>query len=105
MLGMKNHFDISGSIEIHEVDIAGVACNSNFRMITATFLCVRIFRIFTVLLFSCEISLTFVGNREGGCAGAYVQFGGAFGPFMPISTEDKKCPGGLTCMSYTCLRL
>ena len=28
MLGMKNHFDISGSIEIREVDIAGVACNS-----------------------------------------------------------------------------
>ena len=28
MLGMKNHFDISGSIEIHEVDIAGVACIS-----------------------------------------------------------------------------
>ena len=28
MLGMKNHFDISGSIEIHEVDIAGVACMS-----------------------------------------------------------------------------
>ena len=26
MLGMKNHFDISGSIEISEVDIAGVAC-------------------------------------------------------------------------------
>ena len=26
MLGMKNHFDISGSIEIREVDIAGVAC-------------------------------------------------------------------------------
>ena len=26
MLGMKNHFDISGSIEIHEVNIAGVAC-------------------------------------------------------------------------------
>ena len=26
MLGMKNHFDISDSIEIHEVDIAGVAC-------------------------------------------------------------------------------
>ena len=24
MLGMKNHFDISGSIEIREVDIAGV---------------------------------------------------------------------------------
>ena len=23
---MKNHFDISGSIEIREVDIAGVAC-------------------------------------------------------------------------------
>ena len=28
MLGMKNHFDISYSIEIHEVDIAGVACIS-----------------------------------------------------------------------------
>ena len=28
MLGMKNHFDISGSIEICEVDIAGVACSS-----------------------------------------------------------------------------
>ena len=27
MLGMKNHFDISDSIEIGEVDIAGVACN------------------------------------------------------------------------------
>ena len=26
MLGMKNHFDISGSIEIREVDIAEVAC-------------------------------------------------------------------------------
>ena len=26
MLGMKNHFDISGSIEIREVDIAGVTC-------------------------------------------------------------------------------
>ena len=26
MLGMKNHFDISGSIEMWEVDIAGVAC-------------------------------------------------------------------------------
>ena len=26
MLGMKNHFDISGSIKIREVDIAGVAC-------------------------------------------------------------------------------
>ena len=26
MLGMKNHYDISGSIEIREVDIAGVAC-------------------------------------------------------------------------------
>ena len=26
MLGMKTHFDISGSIEIREVDIAGVAC-------------------------------------------------------------------------------
>ena len=29
MLGMKNHFDISGSIEIREVDKAGVACNCN----------------------------------------------------------------------------
>ena len=28
MLGIKNHFDISGSIEIREVDIAGVACTS-----------------------------------------------------------------------------
>ena len=26
MLGMKNHFDINGSIEIREVDIAKVAC-------------------------------------------------------------------------------
>ena len=26
MLGMKNQFDISESIEIREVDIAGVAC-------------------------------------------------------------------------------
>ena len=26
MLGMKNHFNISDSIEIREVDIAGVAC-------------------------------------------------------------------------------
>ena len=26
MLGMKNHFDVSGSIEIGEVDIAGVSC-------------------------------------------------------------------------------
>ena len=26
MLGMKNHFDIIDSIEIREVDIAGVAC-------------------------------------------------------------------------------
>ena len=26
MLGMKNHFDISGSIEIREVHIVGVAC-------------------------------------------------------------------------------
>ena len=27
MLGMKNHFDISNSIEIREADIAGVACS------------------------------------------------------------------------------
>ena len=26
MLGIKNHFDISGSIEIRRFDIAGVAC-------------------------------------------------------------------------------
>ena len=26
MLGMKNHVDISDSIEIREVDIAGVTC-------------------------------------------------------------------------------
>ena len=25
-LGMKNHFDISGSIKIREVDIVGMAC-------------------------------------------------------------------------------
>ena len=31
MLGMKNHFDISGSIEIREVDIAGVACTKNSK--------------------------------------------------------------------------
>ena len=29
MLGMKNHFDISGSMEIREVDIARVACSLN----------------------------------------------------------------------------
>ena len=28
---MKNHFDISGSIEIREVDIAGVACTTLFK--------------------------------------------------------------------------
>ena len=32
MLGMKNHFDISGSIEIREVDIAGVACRFKYGM-------------------------------------------------------------------------
>ena len=32
MLGMKNHFDISGSIEIREVDIAGVACTTIFKL-------------------------------------------------------------------------
>ena len=26
MLGMKNHFDISHSIEIRKVDIAGITC-------------------------------------------------------------------------------
>ena len=30
---MKNHFDISDSIEIPDVDIAGVACNSNLKVI------------------------------------------------------------------------
>ena len=30
MLGMKNHFDISDSIEIREVDIAEVACIFTF---------------------------------------------------------------------------
>ena len=29
MLEMKTHFDVSGSIEIREVDIAGVACILN----------------------------------------------------------------------------
>ena len=32
MLGTKNHFDISGSIEIREVDIAGVACIYSSRL-------------------------------------------------------------------------
>ena len=32
MLGMKNHFDISGSIEIREVDIAGVACSGKKKL-------------------------------------------------------------------------
>ena len=30
---MKNHFDISGSIEIREVDIAGVACNRILKIL------------------------------------------------------------------------
>ena len=29
---MKNHFDISGGIEIREVDIAGMACTFFFRL-------------------------------------------------------------------------
>ena len=33
MLGMENHFDISDSIEIREVDIAGVACIMPFYLI------------------------------------------------------------------------
>ena len=45
MLGMKNHFDISGSIEIREVDIAGVACICKFGRIPyissyGTFACI-----------------------------------------------------------------
>ena len=36
MLGMKNHFDISGSIEIREVDIAGVACTRQYFKRTVT---------------------------------------------------------------------
>ena len=42
MLGMKNHFDISGSIEIREVDIAGVACisqTSNNRLVQNLSIC------------------------------------------------------------------
>ena len=35
MLGMKNHFDISDSIEIREVDIAGVACIDNFSTLSS----------------------------------------------------------------------
>ena len=31
MLGMKNHFDISDSIEIREVDIAGVTCTLHIQ--------------------------------------------------------------------------
>ena len=33
MLGMKNHFDISGSIQIREVDIVGVACMSQLMRV------------------------------------------------------------------------
>ena len=36
MLGMKNHFDVSGSIEIREVDIAGVACTTIIILWTHT---------------------------------------------------------------------
>ena len=31
MLEMQKHFDISGSIEIRKVDIAGVACTLNLH--------------------------------------------------------------------------
>ena len=31
MLGKKNHFDISCSIEIREVDIVGVACSLHIQ--------------------------------------------------------------------------
>ena len=37
MLGMKTHFDISDSIEIRKVDIAGVACILNKRNIYCPF--------------------------------------------------------------------
>ena len=37
MLGMKNHFDISGSIEIREVDIAGVACTCTLNIFVKKF--------------------------------------------------------------------
>ena len=39
MLGMKNHFDTSGSIEIREVDIAGVACLQFFLAHSMQFKC------------------------------------------------------------------
>ena len=42
MLGMKNHFDISDSIEIGEVDIAGVACTSFSSLYYMFLLCFNI---------------------------------------------------------------
>ena len=41
MLGMKNHFDISGSIEIREVDIAGVACIFLFEIKILLYKCLE----------------------------------------------------------------
>ena len=43
MLGMKNHFDVRGSIEIREVEIAGVAC-----------ICKYMLYIFNKYLFKCQ---------------------------------------------------
>ena len=42
MLGMENHFDISGGMAIREVDIAGLACIFNhvkLKMVDHTNLC------------------------------------------------------------------
>ena len=41
MLGMTNHFDISGSIEIREVDIARVACNSHTKKFVVYSICLK----------------------------------------------------------------
>ena len=43
MLGMKNHFDISGSIEIREVDIAGVACICTIVFTVSFSSCINVF--------------------------------------------------------------
>ena len=52
MLGMKNHFDISDSIEIREVDIAGVACTCMQRV---KILIIR--RVLRHLVWACTVCL------------------------------------------------
>ena len=60
MLRMKNHFDISVSIEIREVDIAGVACIAIFVSFTAvTFTCSILRLIYQIF---CNKLSYFIGN-------------------------------------------